>query len=436
MANQMLEMLHGVLYGKGLRFGKLSPDGRVIATMIGKHADRVPFMGPQIHDHAMAVAQVPAYKYYWDAELMVDVHLAVDRWYGFDSYTIVPDIYNFEVEALGAKMIYSDHAMPTVDIREPLIKKPADLDKLGSLDPSKGRIPMGVETARLICEKASGIAAMGFFCAPFSFICQAMGYPKTVRALRRDKVFARELFDFAENEAIFPYLKAQSEQPGVKKSTGADAWAAFPNLTPELVEEWVLPAANRLKAKVEKELPKFAADARPTPDYCEEDPAKFDKEIMFKCWSMMLKFNSMDMASTSMGRTQDWNMEWLQEFAVQHGKKGKKLPIIAALNGRFVRDSTPEQIVDKVREWIDIMGRDGRLVFIIGNVPADAPPVNIHTAIHAVQTLGRYPIAGNLSSIRVGPPAFQPFDEWLKGQPEASVILKGREPGPRPKVFA
>ena len=76
MANQILGMLHGVLYGKGLRFGKLSPDGRVIATMIGKHADRIPFMGPQIHDHAMAVAKVPAYKYYWDAELLVDVHIA------------------------------------------------------------------------------------------------------------------------------------------------------------------------------------------------------------------------------------------------------------------------------------------------------------------------------------------------------------------------
>jgi len=434
MANQMLGMLHGVLYGMGLRFGKLSPDGRVIATMIGKHADRIPFKGPQIHDHAMTVAKVPAYKYYWDAELLVDVQIAIDRWYGFDSYTIVPDIYNFEVEALGAKMIYSDNAMPSVDFREPLIKKPADLDNLGSLDLSKGRIPMGVETARLISEKASGIAAMGFFCAPFSFICQAIGYPKTVRALRRDKVFAQELFDYAENEAIFPYIKAQSEQPGVKKTTGADAWAAFPNLTPELVEEWVLPSANRLKEKVKRELG-FAADLRPTPDYCEEDPAKFDKEIMFKCWSMMLNFNTINMASTSMGRTQDWNMEWLQEFAVQYGKKGRKLPIIAALNGRFIRDSTPEQIVDKVREWIDIMGRDGRLVFIIGNVPADTPPVNIHTAIHAVQTLGRYPIAENLSSIRIETPAFQPFDEWLKGQPEADAILEGREPGPRPKVF-
>jgi uroporphyrinogen-III decarboxylase len=427
MANQMLELVQGLLYGNGLRIGKLSSTGRVFAMMMGKHGDTIPFMGPQIHDHAMTVARVPARKYYWDAKLLVDVQIAVERWYGFDTYTIIPDAYNFEVEALGAKFIYSDDAMPTVDTNDPLIKQPGDLDKLGPLDPSKGRIPMGVEAARLTCEKASGPFAMGFFCSPFSLICQAMGYPKAVRALKRDRVFAQELFDWAENQAIFPYLKAQSEQPGVKQSSGADAWAAFPNLTPEMVDEWVVPSAKRLAARGKKELGMTVMAGLAAADYCEEDPAKFDKEIMFKCWRTARKTFIMDVALSAMGRTQDWPMEWLQEFAVENGKGGRKLPVYASLNGRFVRDSSPQQIVDKIREWIDILGRDGRVLFFIANVPADAPPVNIHTAIHAVRTLGRYPIAEDLSSIEIEPPPFRPFDEWLKGQPEADAILKARE---------
>jgi uroporphyrinogen-III decarboxylase len=426
MANPMLEMLHGVLYGNGLRIGKLSSAGRVAAMLMGKHGDTIPVMGPQCHDHAMTVAQVPARKFYWDAELMVDVHVAVQRWYGFDTFTIVPDAYNFEVEALGGKMIYSDAAMPTVDTNEPLIKERADLDKLGSLDPSKGRIPMGVEVARLICEKVSGPLAVGFFCSPFSFICQAMGYPRAVRALRRDRVLAQELFDYAENEAIFPFLKAQSEQPGVTQSAGADAWACFPNLTPEMVEEWIVPSAERMKEKGKRELGMNVMAGLAAADYCEEDPAKFDKEIMFKCWAVARKLFLMDVAFSAMGRTQDWNIEWLQEFAVQHGKGSRKLPIYASLNGRFVRDSTPEQIVDKIREWIDVLGRDGRVLFFIGNVPADTPPVNVHTIVHAVHTLGRYPIAEHLASIPIRPPAFQPFDEWLESQPEADIILKAR----------
>jgi len=45
-----------------------------------------------------------------------------------------------------------------------------------------------------------------------------------------------------------------------------------------------------------------------------------------------------------------------------------------------------------------------------------------------VHTLGVYPIAGDLSSIPIEPPAFPPFDEWLKGQPEEDTIRRGREP--------
>ena len=103
------------------------------------------------------------------------------------------------------------------------------------------------------------------------------------------------------------------------------------------------------------------------------------------------------------------------------------MPIFASLNGRFMRDATLDQILDKIREWINIMGRDGGLMFFIGNVPADTPSLNIHTAVRAVQILGKYPIAADLSSIKVEPPQFQPFDKWLKDQPEADIIFRARQ---------
>jgi len=421
----MLSAIHPILWGNGLHIGKLTGEGRVLATMMGAHADVVPFQGPQIHDHAMTVARVPAHKYYFEPELLVDTQLAVERWYGFDTLSIIPDAYNFEVEALGAKFIYSDDAMPTVDTTDALIKGPADLARVGALDITKGRIPMGVEVARLICEKASGLFAAGFFCSPFSLICQAASYPRAVRAIKRDRPFAEALFNWAENDVIFPYLKAQREA-GVKQSFGADAWSAFPNLTPALIDEWVVPSAKRLAARGKKELGMTVSAGLAAGDYCEEDPAKFDKKIMFECWKVARKTMFINVAFSGMGRTQLWDMRWLNEFAVQEGKGKRKLPIFASLNGRFVRDSSPEEIVDKIREWIDIMGRDGRLLFFIGNVPADTPPLNIHTAIHAVRTLGRYPIAADLNRVQVDVPKFVPFDEWLKGRPGEQTILRAR----------
>ncbi|HHW74499.1 MAG TPA: hypothetical protein GX744_04510 [Firmicutes bacterium] len=425
MANANLQIIHGILYGKGLRLGKLSPLGQVMATMVGKHGDYVPFMGPQIHDHAMTVAGVPARKFYWDPELLVSTQMAVQRWYGFDSYTVISDAYNTEVEALGAKMIYSDNAMPTVNTSVPLIKERSDLDRLGSLDVTAARIPVAVELCRLITERIKGPFGIGFFCSPFSLLCNAMGYPRAVRALMRDKAYARELFDYAENEVIFPFLKAQA-QAGVKSSVGPDAWSAFPNLTPDLVEEWVVPSAKRLAERGKKELKMSVSAGTAACDYCEEDPAKFDKEMMFRCWDVASGLSFLKIAFSGMGRTQDWDMRWLQEYALSRGKGGK-LPIFASLNSRFVRDSNPAQLVDKIREWIGIMGRDGRLLFFIGSVPADTPPANVHMAVRAVHTLGRYPIAKDLSAIRVELPSFQPFDRWLKGQPEEDVIMKARE---------
>jgi hypothetical protein len=426
MANPTLEMIHGLLYSKGLHFGHPSGLARVIGTMTGGSMDTVPFMGAQIHDHAMTVARVPARLFYWDAETLVDTHMAINRWYNFDSGNVIADAYNFEVEALGARMIYSDNAMPTVDVSHPLITGPADLDRIGSLDVTKGRIPMAVEIARLCEMKAPGPLSGGFFCSHWSLICQAMGYPKAVRALKRDRGFATALFDWVNDQVLFPFMRAYSKA-GVKNVNGADAWAAFPELTPELVEEWVLPYAKKFHEQCKNELKINAAAGAAAADYCEEDPAKFDKAMMFKCLAVGVKTFPMKVAPSAMGRTQDWDMRWLREFAEKEGKGGKKIPVTASLNGRFMRDSTPQQIVSKIAEWIDILGRDGGMLVFIGNVPADTPSLNIHTSVKATHTLGRYPIAPDLSKIKIAPPAFQPFDEWLKGQPEADLIFKARE---------
>jgi len=433
MANPTLEMIHGLLYSRGLRFGHPSGLARIVGAMTGGLMDVVPFGGAQIHDHAMTVAKVPARLYYWNAGLLLDTHMAVNHWYGFDSGNIVADNYNFEVEALGARMIYSDNAMPTVDVSHPLITGPADLDRIGPLDPSRGRIPMVVELARLYGQKEPGLVSGGFFCSHWSLICQAMGYPKAIRALKRDKGFAIALFDWVNDQVLMPFMRAYA-RAGVKRTYGADAWAAFPNLTPELVEEWVIPYAKKLREQCKKELKLSAGAGAAAADYCEEDPSKFDKETMFKCFIVGAKTFPLKVVPSGMGRTQDWNMAWVREFAEQQGKGGKKIPIIASLNGRFMRDSTPDQIVAKIAEWIDILGRDGGLIFGIGNVPADTPSLNVHTAVKATHTLGKYPIAPDLSRVRIEPPTFGPFDEWLKGQPEADTIFKAREwkPGRTP----
>jgi len=424
----MIEGLQGMLWAKGLRIGKLSGGARSVAGMLGQ-ADTIPMPGAQMHDHCMTVARVPARKFYWDGTLCYDVQIAVQRWYAMDGSSALADVYNFEVEALGCKMIYSDVAMPTVDTDHPLISAPQDLAKLRPLDPSKGRIPFNVEITKNIVERGGGLLPGGMFCSPFSLMCQAMGYPRAVRALRREPEFARDLLAYIENDVILPHAKAQRDLAKAKQTSGADAWACFPNLSIPMIEEWVVPSANRLKARAKAELGMTVTAGGGAGDYCEEDPSKFDKQLMWRCFDLAGQFGLLaggKMALMAMGRTQEWDPHWVQEYASLDGP-GKKRMIYAMLNGRFVRDSSPQEIVAKLRQWIDIMGREGKIAISVGNIPADTPPVNIHTVVAAVHTIGRQPIAADVNAIPFQIPTFQPFDEWLKGQPEEEPIRKARE---------
>ena len=80
-----------------------------------------------------------------------------------------------------------------------------------------------------------------------------------------------------------------------------------------------------------------------------------------------------------------------------------------------------------MRGWVDVMGREGKFMIGVGNIPADTPPINVFTAIAAARTYGRYPIAKDLSTVAFELPNFPAFDDWLKGQPEEEVIRRARE---------
>jgi hypothetical protein len=73
----------------------------------------------QMHDHVMTLTGISAKKFYWDAKTLVDAFAQVAEYYQMDKFSASADIYNFEIEALGAKMIYGNNSMPTIDFREP-----------------------------------------------------------------------------------------------------------------------------------------------------------------------------------------------------------------------------------------------------------------------------------------------------------------------------
>jgi uroporphyrinogen-III decarboxylase len=416
-----MQIVKGALYGLGIRRkGQLSGLGRVVASAIGK-ADYPSVVSAQIHEHAMTVAKVPAKKFFSDGRTAVETMYWVSKWYGVDTPNTISDVYVIEAEALGAKMIYSDYSMPTIDFREPLIKTPEDLDTIKTpIEADWGRVPYVIDQSKWGAKITGGAPAVGF-CSPFSLAVGIRSYSALIRDMRTRPEFAHKLFTWIVDDVLVPYLEMLKKETGAKSAMGADAWACYPNLSLDMIEEWVVPYVKRLKkACAKKGITAFAGAG--AADYCEEDPEKFDIEIMKKCWSEALKVISgidlnIGMPLMGMGRTQDWPLEAMREY--RHKNKIPLfgvLPVVTNINARFIREGPPEKIIDYIKRLVDLFARDGRMLFMFVQIPAPTPPEYVHTAVAALKTFGRYPIAKNLDEIKFEKPVFEPFKQWLKKQ--------------------
>jgi len=363
----------------------------------------------QMHDHSMTLAGVPAKEFYYDAEVLVETTADVAAYYNMDDLNPFADIYNFEIEALGGKMIYGENSMPTIDFRDPLIKREEDLEKLKNKDVdfyNDGRFPYALET---IEQSLKYGVIQGMFCSPFSMAVGLRTYPKLIRDMRRNPKFAHKLFEFVVDDVLTPYIKAQNRYSDIVMSIGADAWACIPNLSVKEMKEWVVPYNQRLMENTKK----FGVmSMNVSGDYCEERIEKFDRETLFGSFDVEIASQGAPAVFLGMGRWQDYPLEAVREYTKQYREEGEGVTVMASINARLLRDGPMEKIVDLVKRHIDTFGRDHNLSMFLANIPADAPPEHIHAAIQATHTYGRFPIADDLNEVDFKFKKRESFQEW------------------------
>lgn len=367
----------------------------------------------QMPDHVMQISGLPASVFYNNPRANAFAGAAVSAYYKLDAPGGGGDGYNIEIEAMGGKMIHNDVGMPTIDFREPLVSKPADLDKIKPPADwlSAGRVRFSWETARLTSE-VSGAKTLGY-CAPFSMAVGMRTYAKLIRDMKRDPAFAHAILDRIVDDVLPSYLKAYADyMGGADMAMGADAWAAYPNLSPELVEEWVVPYSQRLM----QNCMKFGFPALPVAsgDYCEENLSKFDKQILWKTFDAEIKtMMGQPVIFMTMGRWHEYPLEPVVEYLDQFKSKGIQASVTIGVNARLLRDGPPERIIDTVKRFIKAFAYDHKLTIFLANIPADAPADNIHAAVEAVHTYGKMPLAENLDDIHIEVPRRETFKEYV-----------------------
>ncbi len=409
--------LKGATYGMGLRNGELDGFARTVATFV-THADHPPCFA-QMMEHVQYLTKIPINEFYrTNAMRLAEAHKQVADWYGIDIPLPVGDAYNYEAEALGAKMIYSDVDMPTIDRSQMLINEKEDIYKVSTdFQPDWGRLRYVADNAKAM--KICGLPKFFVGCAPFSLACQLRSYPQVVRDMRKDPKFAHEFFTWITDEVALKYYETVHRMSGARILLAADAWAAFPNLTTEMIEDWVVPYNIRYL----KNLLRKGAVALPLGSgLYDEREERFDRDTLEKCMALMSKATLGKLAKKGLMLVESWDfpefpLEWLQDYSLRNKFKlyGKR-PIIIGLTHHFLQDGPAETIVDFIKKCIDVMGREGRLAFFFEQIPAFTPPEHIHAAVAAIRTYGRYPIAENLDDVKFEMPEFEPFGTWLSKQ--------------------
>ncbi len=335
--------------------------------------DRVPVL-TQMHEFAMKSLGIPARKFYTTPEILASGTLEIQEKYGIDVPVLDYDVYNIEAEALGQEIRYSDTDMPDVDRTKPLIRDRDDLKKIKTPDFDRdGRFSHVIEMNRIFRNLIGGEEITIRICAPFSLAANIRGIEQIFMDMYSDPDFVKELFDRIVGEVLAPWvLRLKQEFPNVKNIAADDASASLPIVSPDIIEEWILPYVMRLRELTGHDIympnwvgEKFLKDPEKMLDYKHQACPEFLEG-------------------------QDPDVEALGPRLYKDYANKKGIPLILGVGAAFLALSTPEEVFERVRQYIEEGGKEGRFALLLCNLGATTPPENVKAAMDAVSEFGVY----------------------------------------------
>ena len=343
-----------------------------LRTAMSGIPDRVPVF-VQMHEFAMKELGLNAREFFAQPDLLVSGYLSVLERYAIDVPTVDYDVYNIEAEAIGQTVIFSEHDMPDVDRSDSLIKSRDDLKKIKKPNfASDGRLATIVEINNLFCECVGETPTLNF-CAPFSLAANIRGIEQLIMDILMKPDFAGELFDRITEELLAPWILYLKEKfPDVKGICGNDATSSLPIINMDILRDWVVPYILRLRQICGPEIY--------VPNWVGESQLKNPEEMFdlkMQVCPNFLEGQDPDVAEIGPAVYKDYA-----------GKKG--LPLILGIGAGFLALSSPDEISARVKNYIEVGGKNGRFCLYLCNIGATTPAENIKAAVGAVHDYGTY----------------------------------------------
>ncbi|MDW7675226.1 MAG: uroporphyrinogen decarboxylase family protein [Bacillota bacterium] len=223
---------------------------RVLKMNKGEKIDRVPFM-PTLYEHCAALINKTPSEVAQDKSLFIEAQLKGYEVYQHDLVTVGMDIYNVEVEALGAKIAYSQSIdVPGISFHP--LAEVEDLTGLKLPNPEQdGRMPMFLEAAAEINKQIGDeVIVNGTIVGPFTLAALLRGFEKFIMDIMMNPDYARQLLNFCADVGV-RYGEAMIKR-GVGLSIN-ESWISPPLMSPKIFKDEVLPwekyLISELKAK-------------------------------------------------------------------------------------------------------------------------------------------------------------------------------------------
>lgn len=342
-------------------------------TALNGLPDRVPVYA-QIHEFTRKEIGVSAKEFYTTPRLLISGSLEVMEKYGIDVPAVDYDVYNIEAEALGQKITYSHDGTPAIDWSKPLIRDRSDLKKIKTPDfKSDGRFPEVIEMYALF-RQLTGTEPVLYFCAPFTLAANIRGLERLIGDIYCDPGFARSLFERLMEDVLVPWIQYLKEQfPNMKGISGADAMASLPIVNPYILKEWIIPYVSRLRELNGSEVyvPNWVGER-----YLKQNPESvLDLKLTACPWIVI---------------GQDPDVEELSPDLYKAYAEKRGVPLSLGIGASFLARSTPKEVIERVKHYIEVGGKNGRFALFLCNVGATTPPENVKAVINAINLYGVY----------------------------------------------
>jgi uroporphyrinogen-III decarboxylase len=332
-------------------------------------APRVPVYA-QIHDFAAKELGIPGRVFYNDPEIMVTAILETQARYGLEVPALSYDVYNIEAQGLGQKLLYGEGGAPDIDRNQPLIRTPDDLSCIKTPDFETGRFAQIIQMLA-IYQKLTGSVPTLQFCAPFSLAANLVGIENLLVAIYTQPNFVRSLLERLTEEVLAPWILYQKAHfPTASAIRGADAVASIPVVNLAILKGWVAPYIFRLRQLCGPEV----------------NVANWVGEHKLKSPQDMLALKLSVGPGAIQGQDPDVAIlgpEFYKQFAIKN-----QVPLVLGVGAGFIDQSSPTEIRERVRHYVEVGKVGGRFALYLCNISATTPAENVRAAIEAVVEFG------------------------------------------------